>query len=247
MTSTLPKHIAIIMDGNGRWAKKRFLPRAFGHQAALKRIKEIVRYLSDHGVKAVTLYAFSTENWKRPADEVSFLMNLVLKALSKELKELHANQVQFRALGNIEALPKAVQEVLSKAETLMRGNTGIALNIALNYGGRDEIVKATKEIVLEVQAGRLDINDLTESAFAEHLYTKGLPEVDLMIRTGGETRMSNFLLWQNAYAELYFTDILFPDFGLLPLKEALEWYSTRERRYGMISEQLNEQQTSNKN
>ncbi len=228
------------MDGNGRWAKKRFLPRVMGHRSALKRIKEILRYLSDNHVTALTLYAFSTENWKRPKDEVSFLMNLVISALKDELEELHKEKVRFRTIGDAMGLPKPVQEMLQTAEELMENNTGISLNIALNYGGRAEILKAAKEIAELVQKGQLNLQDLTEREFAEHLYTRGLPEVDLMIRTGGEVRLSNFLLWQNAYAEFYFTDTLFPDFGLQALEKALEWYRTRERRYGKTSEQLTE-------
>jgi len=240
----LPQHVAIVMDGNGRWAKKRFLPRVFGHQSALKRIKETLRYLSDRHVKALTLYAFSTENWKRPKEEVSFLMNLVLKALSKELKELHANQVQFRVLGDMSALPKKVQDILNTATTLMQDNEGIVLNIALNYGGRAEIIRAAQQMALMVKVGELNPDEITEARFSDFLYTQSLPDVDLMIRTGGEHRISNFLLWQLAYAELYFTDILFPDFGVEALEASLSWFGNRERRYGMISEQLNEKSIS---
>lgn len=239
MTSLpLPKHIAIIMDGNGRWAKKRFMPRVFGHRAALKRIKEILRYLSDNGGQALTLYAFSTENWKRPKTEVSFLMNLVIKALKDELEELHQNNVVFRTIGDTSGLPVPVQDALVNATTLMGQNTGICFNIALNYGGRAEILKATREIAVQVQAGECTLEEITEENFSNRLYTAGLPDPDLMIRTGGEHRLSNFLLWQNAYAEFYFTDILFPDFGLKELHTAIDWFNSRERRYGMISEQL---------
>lgn len=238
MSISLPNHIAIIMDGNGRWAKKRFLPRVFGHKAALKRIKEILRYLSDNGGKALTLYAFSTENWKRPKTEVSFLMNLVIKALKDELKELHENNVVFRTIGDLSGLPVPVQEALIHATAIMANNTGICFNIALNYGGRAEILHATVKIAKQVQTGHLAIEDINEKNFEKFLYTAGLPDPDLMIRTGGEHRLSNYLLWQNAYAELYFTDILFPDFGLSELKTAIEWFDSRERRFGMISEQL---------
>lgn len=238
--SGLPNHIAIIMDGNGRWAKKRFLPRVLGHQFAVKRVKEILRYLKDQGVQAVTLYAFSTENWKRPQEEVSFLMNLMVKALMKELDELHRENVRFRILGERTGLPAVLHEAFAKAETLMAKNTGFFLNLAVNYGARMEILQAVKKICIKAQQGELQPEDLTEAEFEKYLYSYGLPDPDLVIRTGGEARLSNFLLWQNAYAELYFTDILFPDFGVPELKAALSWYSTRERRYGRISEQLDE-------
>lgn len=240
MELNFPQHIAIIMDGNGRWAKKRLMPRVFGHQFALKRVKEIVQYLGEKGVGALTLYAFSTENWQRPEAEVSFLMNLVLKTLKNELQELHANQICFRTLGDCGALPLPVQKILQEAEELMMNNTGLSLNIALNYGGRAEIITAVKAVITAIELGEMNINDLNELKFNEFLYTKNLPSLDLMIRTGGEQRMSNFLLWQCAYAELYFTDILFPDFNLAHFEKALEWFKTRERRHGKISEQIRE-------
>ncbi len=240
MTTSLPKHVAIIMDGNGRWAKKRFLPRVIGHQAGVKCLKAIVRDLAEKGVEALTLYAFSTENWKRSKDEVGFLMNLIIKTLKKELKELHQKEVCFRTIGDLSGLPEAVQAILKAAELLMKDNKGIKLNVALNYGGRAEIVRATQEIGKAILAGEFNPLDLTEEKFSQYLYTKGLPDLDLMIRTSGECRISNFLIWQAAYTEIYFTDTLFPDFDLKELQKALEWYQTRERRYGKTSEQLKE-------
>ena len=237
-TSHLPEHIAVIMDGNGRWAKARFLPRIMGHKTGVKRVKELVRYTSDIGVKALTLYAFSTENWRRPNDEVSFLMKLMYSALRKEMAELHKEQVQFKAIGDVAALNSELQNILTEAEALMANNTGLKLRVAINYGARAEIVRAFKSLLHEVQEGLVQADALDESAFSRLLYTADVPDPDLLIRTGGECRISNFLLWQLAYTELYFVDTLFPDFKISELDKALKWFGARERRFGKTSEQV---------
>lgn len=236
--SRLPEHIALIMDGNGRWAKARFLPRVMGHKTGVKRVKELVRYTSDIGVKVLTLYAFSTENWRRPNDEVSFLMKLMYSALRKEMAELHRERVQFKVLGDVTALNSELQSILSEAETLMANNTGLKLRVAINYGSRSEIVRAFKSLSREVDQGLISMDDVDESSISRLLYTADVPDPDLLIRTGGECRISNFLLWQLAYTELYFVDTLFPDFKIGELDRALKWFGTRERRFGKTSEQV---------
>lgn len=226
----VPKHIAIIMDGNGRWAKKRGLPRVVGHRKGVKVVKEIVRACGKLDIKVLTLYAFSVENWKRPKFEVNALMNLLKIYLRKELEELMDNNVKMIATGRIDELPKTALEELKYAIKKTSLNTGLILNLAINYGGRTEIVDAVKEIV----NNKVDCNDINENLFSKYLYTADLSEPDLLIRTSGEMRISNFMLWQIAYTEIWVTDILWPDFKPKHLVEAIKNYQTRERRFGGI-------------
>jgi len=232
----LPKHIGIIMDGNGRWAKKRLLPRFVGHQKGLNAVKRIVSYCSEVGVEALTLFAFSTENWKRPQDEVNKLMGLFLKALQKEVGKLSENNVQLRIIGNRSAFNEEIQRHIALAEELTRNNTGLVLTIAANYGGRADIVDAVKQWHLTNPDSA--VSELTEEALGQFIALSDIAEPDLLIRTGGEQRISNFLIWQMAYAELYFTDALWPDFGEKELDAAIESFSKRERRFGQTSEQV---------
>ncbi|HZW84056.1 MAG TPA: isoprenyl transferase [Candidatus Deferrimicrobium sp.] len=228
----LPKHVAIIMDGNGRWARKRGLPRSLGHRAGVEMLRTAVKTCSSIGIKVLTVYAFSTENWKRPREEVEILMNLLIEYLQQETNELHGNNVQIRAIGCIEDLPKAAQRELDRAGKLTANNSGLILNLALNYGGRVEILEATRKIATLVKENKITIQGIDEELFSNSLYTSGLPDPDLLIRTSGEMRLSNFLLWQLAYTELYVTDIFWPDFNKQQLLEALLVYQQRDRRYG---------------
>ena len=230
----IPAHVAIIMDGNGRWAKERGLLRTQGHLEGVKRVDEIVAAAGDFGVKVLTLYAFSTENWTRPEDEVSLLMQTFVNALGQRLKKLHENNVRFRVSGRRQGAPKAVWDAFDKAMDMTRDNTGLTLNIAFNYGSRQEIVDAVCGIVQDVQAGRMAVNAVNEEAISARLYTQGLPDPDLLIRTSGEKRISNFLLWQLSYAEFYFTDKFWPDFTAVELEKALWDYQKRERRFGSL-------------
>ncbi|MCX7884795.1 MAG: isoprenyl transferase [Caloramator sp.] len=232
--NNIPKHIAIIMDGNGRWAKKRNLPRSFGHKAGVETIREIVKACSNIGVKYLTLYAFSTENWKRPADEVSTLMNLLVEYLRGELEELNRNNVIINYIGDISALPDLCQKELVNSNIKTKNNTGLTLNLALNYGGRDEIIKAVKNIYIDMLKNNIDIEKIDEKLISNYLYTKNIPDPDLLIRTSGEIRLSNFLLWQIAYTELYFTDIYWPDFKPYHLYKAIIDYQKRDRRFGTV-------------
>lgn len=232
----IPKHIAIIMDGNGRWAQARGKVRTAGHQAGAETLREIVRAASDMGVKILTVYAFSTENWKRPKLEVDFIMNLLGTYLIKEIPEFMANQVQVRFVGSREGLSDGVLEKLDRVLAETKANTGIILNLAINYGGRNEIVAATKRIAAAVAQGELRIEDIDEECFEGFLYTAGLPAPDLLIRTGGDLRISNFLLWQVAYAEIWMTETFWPDFTPAMLKEAVAAFGTRQRRYGGLGD-----------
>ena len=228
----LPKHIGIIMDGNGRWAKERNLPRTMGHRAGVETLKVIVRKASDIGIKYLTLYAFSTENWKRPAEEINALMSLLVEYLGSELNELHKNNVIVNSIGDISKLPLPCQKILYESKKKTKNNTGLTLNLALNYGSRDEIIKAVKEISSEVKSGNISIDDIDEKTIENHLYTKGMPDPDLIIRPSGELRISNFLLWQMAYSELYFSNIYWPDFKPEDLYKAIYDYQNRDRRFG---------------
>ena len=232
----LPKHISIIMDGNGRWAKKRLLPRFVGHQKGLNAVKRIVSYCSEIGVEALTLFAFSTENWKRPKDEVNKLMGLFLKALQKEVSKLSENNVQLRIIGDRSAFNEEIQNYIVLAEELTKNNTGLVLTIAANYGGRADIVEAVKQWHLANPDSA--VSELTEEALGQFTALSDIAEPDLLIRTGGEQRVSNFLIWQMAYAELYFTDALWPDFGEKEMDDAINSFSKRERRFGQTSEQV---------
>lgn len=240
--SDFPKHIAIIMDGNGRWAQKQGKIRTFGHKNAIKAVKDTVKTCGEIGIPYLTLYAFSTENWKRPKAEVDFLMKLLAKTIKSEILELHENGVRLRAIGDLEKLPKQVLKLLNEASELTKNNQKVNLNLALNYGSKDEILKAVKQIALAVQQKEIDIEDINSDSFEQNLFTKGIPHVDLLIRTSGEYRISNFLLWQIAYSELYFTDTLWPDFGKEDLMMAINEYVSRERRYGKTGEQIKTEQ-----
>ncbi len=232
----VPQHIGIIMDGNGRWAKKRFLPRYIGHQKGRNAVRKVVAHCAKRGVKALTLFAFSTENWRRPQDEVSKLMDLFLQALQKEVGKLHENNVRLRVIGDRAGFSETIQSHILQAEQLTQANTGLALNIAANYGGRWDVLEAIK--AWQVAHPNQTPADLTEADLAPYLCLAELPEPDLLIRTGGEQRISNFLIWQMAYAEFYFTDTLWPDFNEASLDEAINSFARRERRFGQTSEQI---------
>ncbi|HAW49712.1 TPA: isoprenyl transferase [bacterium] len=229
-----PKHIAIIMDGNGRWAKQRGLPRIAGHREGMKAVKRIVKFAVNLGIKTLTLYAFSTENWKRPKDEVSGLMNLFCEYIKKEIDEVISNNIKMCVSGDIEHLPKKMLSLLNHAIEKTKKNNGLILNIALNYGGRDEIVRVTKRIVEKAIIGDIALNEIDENLFSSFLDTYPLPDPDLLIRTSGETRISNFLLWQIAYTEIWITSVLWPDFSEEHLLEAVEDYKLRKRKFGGV-------------
>ena len=226
----LPQHIGVIMDGNGRWAKKRGLPRSAGHSAGADTLKKIVTECNNMGVKYITVYAFSTENWNRPKEEVDFLMNLLLDYLKNAEKTLAGENVVIRAIGSRKELTEEIQQQIIKTEKFTAKNSGIVMNIALNYGGREEIINAVKEII---KSGA-DISDIDEDLFSSYLYTKNQPDIDLLIRTSGEQRLSNFLLWQNSYSEFWFTDKLWPDFGKADLYDAILDFQKRNRRFGGV-------------
>lgn len=234
----LPKHLAIIMDGNGRWAKKQGLLRTIGHENGAKAVRQTVESCARLGIKNLTLFAFSTENWNRPKLEVDTLMSLLGKALKKELKTLTKNDIRLNTIGDIESLPKSVAKNLIEVVEATKENQCMTLTLALNYGSKEEITRATKLIADKVKNNIISIDDIDQSVINNHLYTHDLPDVDLVIRTSGEQRISNFLLWQIAYAEFYFTQVLWPDFSTDHLIEALKSYQNRERRFGKTSEQL---------
>ena len=228
----LPRHVAVIMDGNGRWAKARGLPRVEGHKAGADSVKEIIENCARLGVEMLTLYAFSVENWKRPKDEIDLLMELLKQYIRKNLSTLMENDIRFRAIGRIVGLARSVQMMIRQAEKKTTRNQGLQLNLALNYGGRTEIVDAARRLAAEAKAGALDPESIDADTIAERLYTAGFPDPDLLIRTSGESRVSNFLLWQIAYAEFHITPVLWPDFRRLHLFEAILDYQRRERRFG---------------
>jgi undecaprenyl diphosphate synthase len=228
----LPQHIAIIMDGNGRWAKQRGKPRIFGHREGSNSVKAIIDTCARLEIKAITLYAFSTENWKRPKDEISGLMSMLKRVLKRELKEVHKNNIRFRTIGDIDGLAPDVRAELTTAVEFTSSNTGMILNVALNYGGRAEIVRAAKMAYADIERRNDVIDHLTEADIERNLYTAGLPAVDLLIRTSGEMRISNFLLWQIAYAEILVTPTLFPDFRRPEIFEAIIEFQKRDRRFG---------------
>ena len=234
----VPDHIGVIMDGNGRWAKKRMQPRVFGHKAGMDALRKVAIAASDMGVKALTVYAFSTENWTRPDQEVKFIMNLPVEFYDKFVPELHQKNMKIQMIGETDRLPKQTFDALKKAEELTKLNTGLILNFALNYGGRAEITQAVKFIAQDVLDAKINPGDITEELIGEYLFTGHLPKVlrdpDLIIRTSGELRLSNFLPWQAAYSELYFTDVLWPDFDEEALKEAIIEYNRRNRRFGGV-------------
>jgi len=234
----LPKHLAIIMDGNGRWAKQKGKLRVFGHEKGSKAVKQVIEGCAELGVKNLTLYAFSTENWNRPKLEVQTLMKLLISSLKKEIKTLQKNNIKLNAIGNLNDLPTAVYKELIDVIELTKSNSNLTLTLALSYGSRDELINAVKQISIKVKNNIISPDKIDESVLNQHLYTHNLPDVDLLIRTSGEQRISNFLLWQIAYAELYFTNVFWPDFSKQHLYEAIIDYQKRERRFGKTSEQL---------
>nr|VFK47870.1 MAG: undecaprenyl diphosphate synthase [Candidatus Kentron sp. TC] len=236
--SKIPYHIAIIMDGNGRWARHRHLPRIAGHRAGVDSVRRIVRVCGEMGIKVLTLFAFSSENWQRPREEVSFLMDLFMSALKKEVTELNQHNIRLRVIGDRGAFSEKLQQVIGESEYITCDNTGLTLVIAANYGGRWDLNQATRSIAHRVAAGQLHPENIGPETIQLHLCLNDLPEPDLFIRTSGEKRISNFLLWQIAYTELYFTDTLWPDFDRKVLEDALAFYASRQRRFGQTDEQL---------
>jgi len=235
---TIPGHIAIVMDGNGRWAKKRNRPRSMGHQAGLKALRKTIQHCVRLGVKTLTVFAFSSENWNRPAGEVSRLMEIFLRALDKEVDELHKNGVKIHFIGDLSAFKPALQTKMSEAQILTAGNQRLVANVAVNYGGRWDITQAAIRMAKEVTEGALSVDDIEEPQIAQFLSLADSPDPDLFIRTGGEMRISNFLLWQSAYTEFYFTPVLWPDFDEQCLEQAISAFESRERRFGRTSEQV---------
>jgi undecaprenyl diphosphate synthase len=234
MSEILPQHIAVIMDGNGRWAKSRFLPRIAGHKAGLESARKLIKAAADKNIKILTLFAFSSENWTRPADEISALMHLFIQALKSEINKLHENNIQLRIIGNDSRLNPELKKAMQEAVTLTAKNQGMILVVAIDYGGQWDIVNTVQKISQQIQSGKINISDITIEYFQQNLSTGDLPNPDLLIRTSGENRISNFLLWQLAYAELYFTSIYWPDFDEKCLENALQFYATRERRFGGV-------------
>ncbi len=237
-SDALPKHIAIIMDGNGRWAKAQGKPRVFGHKAGVSAVRKTISAGTRLGIKAITLFAFSSENWRRPEDEVNLLMELFITVLSKEVKRLHKNNLQLRIIGDTTRFSSRLQKKIAEAEALTSNNTGMVLNVAANYGGKWDIAQAVKKIAAEAATGSLIVDDIDEDLITSYLAMSDIPEVDLMIRTSGERRISNFILWQMAYAEMYFTEQYWPDFNEESLAEAVAWFVNRERRFGCTGEQI---------
>lgn len=234
----IPRHVAIIMDGNGRWAQKRGLPRVAGHKAGVETVRSVIQVCAEKGIEVVTLFAFSSENWRRPKKEVSLLMGLFLAALQREVKKLHKNDVQLRIVGDVTAFDNKIQEQILKAEALTRDNKTLVLNIAANYGGQWDITQSVKKLAAKVEAGELTADDINSDLIEQNLSMSDLPEPDLFIRTGGEQRISNFLIWQLAYSELYFTDTLWPDFNRDAFEQALSSFAGRQRRFGHTGEQI---------
>ena len=234
----VPKHIAIIMDGNGRWAKNRHQPRFMGHRAGVKSVEKIVKHCVKCEVEVLSLFAFSSENWRRPSKEVSLLMELFAVALKQQTKRIHKNNARLRIVGDISKFSISLQKQIEEAQTITQNNTGLTINIAANYGGRWDVTQSVKQLAERVKQGSLDIEDITEQHITQGLMTADLPEPDLFIRTGGEQRVSNFMLWQMAYTEFYFTDTLWPDFDEQVLDTAIASFNQRERRFGKTSEQL---------
>jgi undecaprenyl diphosphate synthase len=240
----LPRHVAVIMDGNGRWATERNLPRIAGHKEGIESVREIVKASSQLGISYLTLYAFSIENWKRPSAEVKGLMMLLEHYLKTEIDELHSNNVRFLTIGKLSSLPKSVQKLIKSAQEKTKNNTGLTLTLALSYSGRWDIVRAVQMIALDVRRGKISPEDITEEKFSSYLQTNNLPAPDLLIRTSGEMRLSNFLLWEVAYSEFFITNKYWPDFRRDDLYEAIENYMRRERRFGKTSSQLKDENTS---
>lgn len=234
----MPRHIAIIMDGNGRWAQKRFMPRAFGHQAGVKAVRKIVEHSANQGIEVLTLFAFSSENWRRPKEEVSLLMKLFIETLKGEINTLDKNDIRLRFIGDRTAFPDALQRIMAEGETRTRDNKALTLVIAANYGGHWDMCQAFQKVVDKMASGELSEQPISPELIQAHLSTSGLPDPDLFIRTGGEERVSNFLLWQLAYTELYFTETLWPDFNQNSLDDAINSFNSRQRRFGHTGEQI---------
>ncbi len=232
------KHVCIIMDGNGRWAKKRFMPRFAGHKAGLSALRKVVAGCVEEEIEVLTVFAFSSENWRRPEKEVGLLMELFATALTREVKKLHEHNVQLRVIGELSAFSEKIKTLIGEAVSLTANNDGLVFNIAANYGGRWDIIQASQQIALKVKSGELASDDIDENVIEQHLSLRGLPEPDLFIRTGGEKRVSNFILWQLAYCEFYFTDILWPDFNKKIFLEAIDSFYSRQRRFGRTGDQL---------
>jgi len=235
MQGTIPGHVGIIMDGNGRWAQRQGLVRTVGHRFGTETVQRVMEYMSSHGVKVLTLYAFSTENWKRPQSEINTIMGLLSEYLYRKTPEMKESGVKLQFIGDLSRIPADSMKAIDYSCSELSGGTGLKVNIALNYGGRADILRAVRAIVRDVSEGTLSADDLTEDSISERLYTAGDPDPDLIIRTGGETRLSNFLTWQSAYSELYFTDTLWPDMTEKDLDMALEYYAGRDRRYGGLT------------
>ena len=233
----IPRHVAVIMDGNNRWAKKRFMPGVAGHKAGVDAVRAVVETSAEKGIEVLTLFAFSSENWHRSSKEVSVLMDLFMYVLTKEVKRLHKHNIRFQVVGDLSRFSDKLQKNIAKSEQLTAGNTGLVLSIAANYGGRWDIAQAAKKLASDVQQGTISLDDINEETLNEHTCLANLPTLDLLIRTGGDFRISNFLLWQAAYAELYFTDILWPDFNEKQFEEAINCFDRRERRFGKTGEQ----------
>ena len=240
----IPKHIAIVMDGNGRWAKKRFLPRTYGHKKGVDSVRRTIRACDQLGVEYLTLFAFSSENWRRPKEEVSALMSIFMTALESEAKSLAENGIRLSFIGNTTAFPEKLQEKMRQVEALTAKGTNLSMQVAANYGGRWDIVNACKQLAEQVKEGTLSIDDINEETLSALVSTHNIPDPDLYIRTGGETRVSNFLLWQLAYAEFYFTDTLWPDFDAKQLKLAISSFSKRQRRFGKTGDQIVSEQNA---
>ncbi len=238
LSAKLPRHVAIILDGNGRWAKKRNLPRFLGHKAGVEAVREIVKYSAKRKIEVLTLFAFSSENWKRPKKEVGLLMELLFTALSREVKKLHQNDVQLHIIGDHSMFSEKLRNKISDAEKLTVNNAGLKLVVAVNYGGRWDIAQAARKVGEGVANGEIRPGDITPETLQAHLCLSHLPEPDLFIRTGGEKRVSNFLLWQLAYTELFFTDVLWPDFDSATFEHALQSFSERQRRFGRTGDQI---------
>ena len=234
LDGNIPRHVAIIMDGNGRWATKRGLPRSAGHRAGMEALRDLITASSELGIEALTLYAFSTENWKRPRDEVGTPFSLVVEYFTREISELHEKGVRIRVLGDMSRVPQKARAALMRAEDMTHDNRGLKLNLAINYGARAELVRAARALAEDVSNGGMAPDAIDEAAVSSRLYTSGQPDVDLLIRTGGEMRLSNFLLYQSAYAELLFTDTLFPDFDKAHYLDAIREFQGRSRRFGAI-------------
>jgi undecaprenyl diphosphate synthase len=236
--SNNPRHIAIIMDGNGRWAQKRFMPRAVGHQAGVKAVRKIVEYCAKHKVEVLTLFAFSSENWRRPESEVSLLMSLFMATLQREINKLDRNNIRLRFIGDRTAFSDKLQQKMAEGEAQTQNNTALTVVVAANYGGHWDICQAFQKVLDKISAGELVNQKISEELINQHLSTAGLPEPDLFIRTGGEQRVSNFMLWQLAYTEMYFTATLWPDFDQNSLEDAIKSFKSRQRRFGHTSEQV---------